>query len=105
MPNLVRRVVTKKRSRTLVGGPTPLASSSFRGPKRGFMGMQRERPPTQIEPELLEMQIRKPPEGVIKAGKFPIKGMKARMYFPDKSHGNALENSMWFDRYIQTEGF
>lgn len=87
MENFVKKVVTKKRSRTMVGGPTPLASSSFKGPKRGFFGIPKERPPTEIDPELLNTEIRRPRHNVIKAGKFPIQGMKARMYFPEKSHG------------------
>lgn len=92
MQNLVRKVVMKKRSTTTVGGPTPLAASSFRGPKKGFLGIPKQRPPTQIEPELLETEIRRLPEGVIKAGKFPMKGMKVRMFFPEKSHGNKTGN-------------
>lgn len=98
MQNLVRRVVTKKRSRTTIEGPPPLAASS---PKRGFLGMPRQRPPTQIDPELIGAKIRKPPRGVIPAGTFPAKGMKARMYFPEQSHGKKAYAKFPFIRLSQ----
>lgn len=88
MQNLVKRIVTKKRSTTTMGGPKPLAASSFRAPKRGMFGIPKQRKPTQMDPELLEAHVQHPSDsGWLDVGTCPVKGLKTRMRFPDQSHG------------------